>query len=112
MSHYPSQGPRRRKAQTTLYGTPMISSCGCALTAHKAMSLRYKFGENMKGDSKCLISKATFGFCFANVFVCIPTHMKNTYFAEHRIIISPLRHMWSVRQTAQLVRYCSNACEM
>jgi len=27
------------------------------------MSFRYKFDENMKGDSKLLITEATFGFC-------------------------------------------------
>jgi len=30
-----------------------------ALTTHKAVSLRHKFGENMKGDSKLLITEAT-----------------------------------------------------
>jgi len=34
-----------------------------ALTMHEAMSLRPKFDENMKGDSKLLITEATFGFC-------------------------------------------------
>jgi len=34
-----------------------------ALTMHKSISLPHKFDENMKGDSKLLITKATFGFC-------------------------------------------------
>ena len=34
-----------------------------ALTTHTAMSLRYKFDDNMKNDSKLLIIEATFGFC-------------------------------------------------
>jgi len=39
-------------------------------STHKATSLCHKFDENMKGDSKLLITEATFGFvCFSNVFV-------------------------------------------
>ena len=66
------------KAQTTL--SAMGRQCGLytfiytsnysnknvltvALTTHKAMSLRHKFDENIKGDSKLLITEATFGFC-------------------------------------------------
>ena len=33
-----------------------------ALTTHRAMSLRHKLDENMKGDSKLLITEATLGF--------------------------------------------------
>jgi len=34
-----------------------------AFTMQKAMSLHHKFDENMKGNSKLLITEATFGFC-------------------------------------------------
>ena len=76
--HDPSASThRRRKAQTTLYGTPMRTSYAViytpnysikhvltiALTTNKAMSLRHKFDENIKSDSKLLITEATFGFC-------------------------------------------------
>jgi len=50
---------------TVMYTSNSISKhvLSVALATHKAISLRHKFVENMKGYNKLLIMKATFGFC-------------------------------------------------
>ena len=62
---------------TSIYSSKYVLAVG--LTTHKAMSLRYKFDKNIKGDSKLLITEARSAFvCFANLFVLsLIVHMYN-----------------------------------
>jgi len=84
----PSSGvvlaPARISGEGSILCTVLLTFC----------YLRWVFRSSPVCFSRLII--CAFRIMLLDLFLCIPTQMKNTHFAENRITLPPLGHVWRV----------------